>query len=137
MRQPELDPVRGAVVASQLREWGARPVLIKAAELGYITELACAMPTCYCPEELGGACYFVPGVSDWSPTNEHFPKPKREGGRETPDNSVLAHRLCNRLDFSITIGRSHKRDLARIEKAREAAIAALAGGSAAALTQAR
>jgi hypothetical protein len=126
MTEPELDPMRGVGVARQLKEWGAKRVLIRAAELGYITELACAMPTCHCPEELGGARYFVPGVSDWSPTNEHFPIPKREGGRETPDNSVLAHRLCNRLDYSIAIGRSHKRDLERIRKAREEAIAALA-----------
>jgi hypothetical protein len=126
MTERLLDPVRGAEVARELRALRAKRVLIRAAELGYITELACAMQTCHCPEELGGARYFVPGVTDWSPTNEHFPIPKRKGGRETPDNSVLAHRLCNRLDYSIEVGRSHKRDLARIDQARESAIAALA-----------
>jgi hypothetical protein len=126
MAERILDPVRGAEVARQLKVLGAKRVLVRAAELGYITELACAMQTCECPEELGGARYFVPGVTDWSPTNEHFPIPKREGGRETPDNSVLAHRLCNRIDYSREIGRSHERELARIEKARQVAISALA-----------
>ena len=38
------------------------------------------------------------------------------------DNVILAHRLCNRLDHSIRVGRSHKRDLERIRKAREEGI---------------
>jgi hypothetical protein len=81
------------------------------------------MPKCFCPEELGGARHFehVSAKTDWSPTNEHFPLAQRDGGRETPDNSVLAHRLCNGLDFSITTGPSHRRDLERIRTAREAA----------------
>ena len=59
-------------------------ILIKAAERGYITQLACKMPECFCPEELGGACYFEPvtaELSDWMPTHEHFPLSKREGGK--------------------------------------------------------
>jgi hypothetical protein len=39
------------------------------------------MPQCFCPEELGGASYFVPltdGYSDWNPTHEHFPLSKRD-----------------------------------------------------------
>ena len=55
------------------------------------------------------------------PTHEHFPRSKREGGHRSPDNAVLAHRLCNRIDFSITVGRSYARDLERVRKAREAA----------------
>ena len=112
-------------MAKELRAWGVKGILITAAELGYITEVKCGMPKCFCPEELGGACYFepvTPEYSDWNPTHEHFPVSKEKGGKETVDNSVLAHRLCNRIDFSITSGRSHARDLERIEKAREAAI---------------
>ena len=89
-------------------------------------KLACKMPTCFCPEELGGAGYFEPvgdGLSDWCPTHEHFPVAKKDGGHRTVDNSVLAHRLCNRIDHSIRVGRSHTRDLERIKKAREDAIA--------------
>jgi len=78
----------------------------------------------FCPEELGGRSHFELAdkkLSDWMPTFEHFPIPKREGGRESPDNAVLAHRICNRLDFAIFVEKSHKRDLERIGKAREAA----------------
>ena len=111
-------------MAKTLRGWGVKGILITAAELGYITEVKCGMPQCFCPEELGGASYFVPltdGYSDWNPTHEHFPTPKRDGGQRTVENSVLAHRLCNRIHFSETSGRPHARDLERIRKAREAA----------------
>jgi hypothetical protein len=120
-----LDPERGRAVAASLRTLGAKKVLIRAAEQGYITELACKMPTCRCPKELGGATYFEPvtaDLSDWMPTHEHFPVSKQDGGREAVDNAILAHRLCNRIDYSIRAGRSHTRDLERIERAREEAI---------------
>ena len=100
-------------------------ILVKAAEQGYITQLACKMPECFCPEELGGACHFEPvsaELSDWMPTHEHFPLSKKEGGKETADNAILAHRLCNRIDYSIRVGRSYASDLKRIKKAREDAI---------------
>ena len=42
-----------------MRALGVKGILIKAAEQGYITQVACKMPECFCPEELGGACYFV------------------------------------------------------------------------------
>jgi len=99
-------------------------ILIKAAAQGYITQLACKMPECFCPEELGGACYFEPvtaELSDWMPTHEHFPLSKREGGLVAVDNAILAHRLCNRIDYSISVGRSYARDLERIRNAREEA----------------
>jgi hypothetical protein len=44
-------------------------------------------------------------MSDWAPNHEHFPNAKREGGQRRPDNAVLAHVLCNRIDYSIQIGR--------------------------------
>ena len=56
------------------------------------------------------------------PTAEHFPVYKKDGGKETVDNVILAHRLCNRLDHSLRVGRSHQRDLERIRKAREEGI---------------
>ncbi|MBA2421020.1 MAG: hypothetical protein H0V57_07835 [Thermoleophilaceae bacterium] len=83
------------------------------------------MPECFCPEELGGACYFEPvtaELSDWMPTHEHFPGSKREGGHRDLDNTVLAHRLCNRIDYSIGSGRPYAKDLARVKAARERAI---------------
>jgi hypothetical protein len=42
-----------------------------------------------------------------------------DGGRETVDNSRLAHRLCNRVDYSKRINRSFAKDLARVEAARQ------------------
>lgn len=125
MAERELDPERGREVAEELKKLGVRGILISAAEQGYITEFACGMPKCYCPEELGGKTYFEPASpdnTDWSPTHEHFPRAKREGGHRELDNSVLAHRLCNRMDYSISIDRPHQKDLDRIERARQEAI---------------
>ena len=129
MSRVDRDPERGRAVAASLKELGVKGALIKAAEQGYITQLACMMPECFCPEELGGACYFEPVTNDWSdwrsdwmPTLEHFPVSKKEGGKAAVDNAILAHRLCNRLDYSMRVGRSHARDLERIRKARDQAI---------------
>src|SRR5205085_410524 len=96
MNRPPLDPARGAEAARKLKSLGVKGTLIKAAELGYITEVTCGMPRCFCPEELGGAGYFAPRTrqwNDWEATFEHYPIPKVEGGRKTVDNAVLAHRL--------------------------------------------
>jgi hypothetical protein len=119
------DPENGRAVAARLKALGVKGVLIQAAEQGYITELACQMPECCCPEELGGTCYFEPVTaesSDWMPTHEHFPRSKREGGHRVVDNAILAHRLCNRIAYSKSVGRSHAKDLERIRKAGEEAI---------------
>ena len=123
MSRADLDPERGRAVAAELKRLGVKGILITAAEQGYITELACKMPKCHCPEELGGPSYFEPvSNSPWSPTHEHYPIYKKDGGHRTLVNSILAHRLCNRLDHSIRVGRSHRRDLETIRKAREEAI---------------
>jgi hypothetical protein len=106
---------------------GVKGTLIKAAELGYITELRCGMPKCFCPEELGGAGWFAPRTkrwNDWEPTHEYFPIPKRDGGKATPDNTMLAHRICNKLDYSISDRQPIEKLLTRIEAAREGAAAA-------------
>jgi hypothetical protein len=124
MSRVDRDPERGRATAAKLKALGAKRILIKAAEQGYITQLACKMPECFCPEELGGACYFepvTPELSDWMPTHEHYPLSKEEGGKETVDNAILAHRLCNRIDYSIRVGRSYASDLERVRKAREEA----------------
>src|SRR6266498_669077 len=124
MSMVKRDPERGRAAAAKLKALGVKGVLIQAAEQGYITQLACKMPECFCPEELGGACYFEPVTaepSDWMPTHEHFPLSKKDGGQRAVDNAILAHRLCNRIDYSIRVGRSYARDLERIKKAREEA----------------
>ena len=116
----------GPAVAARLRALGVKGTLIKAAEQGYITQLACKMPECFCPEELGGASYFEPvtaELNDWMPTHDHFPLSKRDGGQRLVDNAILAHRLCNRIDYSMSVrGRPNPRDLERVRKAREEAI---------------
>lgn len=125
MTRPEPDPERGRTAALKLKSLGVKGILITAAEQGYITQVTCKMPECFCPEELGGACYFEPvspEPTDWMPTHEHFPRSKRDGGHRSIDNAVLAHRLCNRIDYSITVGRPYVRDLARVKEARERAV---------------
>jgi hypothetical protein len=130
MSRVDRDPERGRAVAAELKALGVtKRELIRAAEQGYITELACMMPECFCPEELGGASYFAQVTNDWSdwrtdwmPTLEHFPVYKKDGGKAAVDNAILAHRLCNRIDHSLRADRSHEKDLERIRKAREEAI---------------
>ena len=102
MSKVERDPERGRAVAAELKALGVKKrELIRAAEQGYITELACRMPKCFCPEELGGASYFAQVTNDWSdwrsdwmPTLEHFPVYKKDGGTAAVENAILAHRLC-------------------------------------------
>ena len=130
MSRVERDPERGRSVAAELKALGVKNrELIRAAEQGYITELVCKMLKCFCPEELGGASSFAQITDDWSdwrsdwmPTFEHFPVYKKDGGKATVHNAVLAHRLCNRIDHSRRVRRPHGSDLARIERAREEGI---------------
>jgi hypothetical protein len=120
-----LDPERGRVVAVRLKELGVKGILITAAEQGYITQLACKMPECFCPEELGGSSYFEPvtaELNDWMPTHEHFPLSKRDGGPGSWKHHPRAPPL-HRIDYSISVrGRPNPRDLERVKKAREEAI---------------
>jgi hypothetical protein len=107
-----------ASVVDELGALGVTGILLTAAEQGGIAETACQMPECLCPEELGGRVYFEPvgdALSDWMPTHDHFPELKSEGGHRAVDNARLAHRLCNRVDYSKSIGRSYDKDLARAE----------------------
>jgi hypothetical protein len=64
MSRVERDPERVRAAAAKLKALGAKGILIKAVEQGYITQSARKMPDCFCPRQLGGACYFEP-----SPTN--------------------------------------------------------------------
>ena len=129
-------PSMSPTVAERLRELGVRGVLISAAEQGAIADLVCAMPECLCPEELGGRGYFEPktqvlsvtsrqvvyDAEDWMPTSDHYPVLKKDGGHRTVANVRLAHRLCNRVDYSKAIGRPFEKDLARVEAARREAL---------------
>lgn len=126
LARPGADDLGNGSIAEQLKNLKARRILIKAAEHGEISDLQCAMEECLCPEELGGRTHFEPARhghrSDWAPTNDHYPVLKCDGGRESVANSRLAHRLCNRVDYSKHIGRSYARDLAVVEAARQEAL---------------
>lgn len=114
----------GVAVASQLQDLGVSGILVQAAEQGYIPQFSCAMPECFCPEELGGRRYFEPNaadLTDWMATVDHYPILKEDGGHKTVDNVRLAHRLCNRVDYAKRTGKSYARDLGRVEAARRAA----------------
>ena len=87
-------------VADQLRKRGVkdRNVLVRMAERGQLLALKCEMPQCYC---FRGRRYFEPMSpgADWMPTADHYPRLKMHGGRLTPDNVRLGHRLCNQRDY--------------------------------------
>lgn len=113
---------RRAAIVDALRYVGVTGVLLKAADQGRITEVACTMPTCLCPEEAGGRRYFErkshPPI-DWMPTPDHYPVLKKDGGKLTVDNVRLAHRICNRVDYAIQTNKPHQGDLDRAAEFRE------------------
>jgi len=125
MSRVERDPERGRAAAAKLKALGVKGILIKEAEQGYITQLACKMPECFCPSSLEARA-----TSSRSPMNgatgcppsSTSQSPRNRAARRPWDNAILAHRLCNRLDHSLRVGRSHRRDLERIRKAREEGI---------------
>jgi hypothetical protein len=91
-------PAARAAVVRTLEDFGVRGVLRQMGLNGQIIAVRCEMPQCYCPE---GRTHFEPKSppSDWSPTPDHYPRLKSDGGQLTPDNVRLAHRLCNRRDY--------------------------------------
>jgi hypothetical protein len=84
----------------RLEALGVRGILRQLARDGQIIDVRCEMPQCYC---FRGRSYFDPrstGWSDWEPTADHYPRLKAHGGHLTPGNVRLAHRLCNRRDYT-------------------------------------
>jgi hypothetical protein len=85
-------------LAERLRALGTKGVLVQMAERGQIIELRCEMPKCYCPN---GRSYFEPRSQPpptWSPSADHYPKLKADGGTLVPWNVRLSHVLCNQAD---------------------------------------
>jgi hypothetical protein len=82
----------------QLDAWGVRGILWQIARDGQLVDIRCEMPQCYC---FRGRRHFEPisPGADWMPTADHYPRLKMHGGRLTPDNVRLAHRLCNQRDY--------------------------------------
>jgi hypothetical protein len=89
----------GETMVDKLAALGVRGILWQLARDGQIIDLRCEMPQCYC---FWGRRYFEPRSthSDWEPTADHYPRLKAHGGHLTPDNVRLAHRLCNRRDYT-------------------------------------
>lgn len=98
---PRRAPAPASTSAVQrLEDLGVRGVLRQLAQHGQIIDVRCEMPQCYCSR---GRKYFDPKSprgSDWEPTADHYPRLKKHGGHLTPDNVRLAHRLCNRRDYT-------------------------------------
>ena len=88
----------GASVVEQLEALGVRGILWQLARDGQIIDVRCEMPQCYC---FRGRRYFEPisPGADWMPTADHYPRLKMHGGRLTPDNVRLGHRVCNQRDY--------------------------------------
>ena len=92
-------------------EVGARSDLMKAAKRGQVTELRCQMEVCLYPDphpdhfpkpnpDHAGRIKFDPRtkpLGPWEPSADHFPRLKKDGGREVR----LGHRLCNRVDWTL------------------------------------
>lgn len=79
------------------REFRMKGILTLPPEEGGAAEVLCDMEDCYCPR---GRAYFDPlGVplTDWMPSEDHYPKLRMFGGTRKLGNIRLAHRACNRL----------------------------------------
>jgi hypothetical protein len=103
--EEHIPPAEIAVDAEQtplerLVSLGVRGILWQLARDGQLIDVRCEMPQCYC---FRGRSHFDPRSekgSDWEPTADHYPRLKMHGGHLTADNVRLAHRLCNRRDFT-------------------------------------
>jgi hypothetical protein len=98
-QESHIQPAAQASAVERLEELGVRGILRQLAQHGQLIDVRCEMPQCYCSR---GRRYFAPNLppSDWSPTADHYPRLKSHGGHLTPDNVRLAHRLCNRRDYT-------------------------------------
>src|SRR5437762_979171 len=95
---PASPAAAGASVVEKLEALGVRGILRQLAQDGQILDVRCEMPQCYC---FRGRTYFEPVSpgADWMPTADHYPRLKMHGGRLTPDNVRLAHRVRNQRDY--------------------------------------
>ncbi len=95
---PTAPPTRRPTAVEKLQTLGVRGILMRLARDGQIVDVRCEMPQCYCSR---GRSYFErrSGRADWSLTADHYPRLKMHGGRLTPDNVRLGHRVCNQRDY--------------------------------------
>jgi len=94
------DAASRASAVERFEELGVHGILWQLARDGQIVDVRCEMPQCYC---FRGRGHFDPRalpLSDWSPTADHYPQLKMNGGLLTPDNVRLGHKLCNNRDYT-------------------------------------
>jgi hypothetical protein len=83
----------------ELEKLKVRGILWQLARDGQLTDVRCEMPQCYYFR--GRREFDERGTgSSWEPTPDHYPRLKKDGGSLTPDNVRLAHKLCNRHDYT-------------------------------------
>jgi hypothetical protein len=98
--------------------------IVVLAERGFVTELRCVMPTCYCP---GGRGFFervgtkIPN-DVWTPTQDHYPLTNEQGGHLVPENVRLAHKRCNGFDWGESDSHDEKRARASQQHADELSV---------------
>lgn len=101
--------------------YGMTGILTLPPEKGGITDLLCDMDECFCPrgrayfERISKALLGKP-MSEWIPTDDHFPKSRECGGELRPGNVRLAHKLCNAYHHGTGSGRDRMRQKKRKEK---------------------
>ena len=96
---PPATPARTEVSAvEKLEALGVRGILWQLARDGQIIDVRCEMPQCYCSRGRRHFDSISPGA-EWMPTADHYPMLKMHGGRLTPDNVRLGHRVCNQRDY--------------------------------------
>jgi hypothetical protein len=96
---PEAPADARATAFEKLEALGVRGILRQLSRDGQLIDVRREMPQCYC---FRGRRYFKPrsAASDWEPTADHYPRLKAHGGHLPPNNVRLAHRLCNRRDYT-------------------------------------
>jgi hypothetical protein len=86
--------------AERLRdELKMQGILTLPPDEGGITDLLCDMDECYNPR---GRADFQPlsvPLQDWMPSEDHYPKLKKDLRKNEVGKVRLAHRLCNRVDY--------------------------------------
>jgi hypothetical protein len=88
-------------VADQLRELGVKNanVLVRMAERGQLLALRCEMPQCYHHKGRGAFDPVGSPGNKWTPSRDHYPTLKSDGGRFVAENVRLSHSWCNKRDW--------------------------------------
>lgn len=88
-------------VADQLRELGVKNanVLVRMAERGQLLALRCEMPQCYHHKGRGAFDPVGTPGDKWTPSRDHYPRLKSDGGRFVAENVRLSHSWCNKRDW--------------------------------------